>query len=486
MPIKFNEKIGTYEWIVNENPVPQEAKMPQDIPKFQIGDLPDYMHPPEYKKKESIKNDENSTIVDGIRMKINDPRIVDDIFTGKKTNKDLASKVFTNIKKNEFGYTRHSNKYPLGVHETLGKIYASTTDIFIEAGMTESLINGLFFSPSVFNNNYTDYRRFENQCSLKDPFQAGDKSRTYLLTEGMKYTFGVELEYSKLYIPEYLAQNFNFKCMKDGSLNAKAGGPEIVTGVLIGDSGLHHLQDMCLELAKRGTIDEYCSIHIHIGGFDATKEFTTLAYILGNKLENELFSIIPPSRRKNEYCRTLKTGFTKKEFAKNYRERQIELDEYFHHIYQWLSHYQIGKGSEINRKANHPMGAKCQYDHSTPRYCWLNLIPTAFNTRENESYTLEFRNHSGTSNFIKIFNWIKICMAFVYFIENHKERILTEHVTLNDIIREAYPKSWIKLDNYIEERKMKFATQHASAEEKKEYKEGCNEKKSIKELLECV
>lgn len=473
MPIKFNDNTQTWELVPDQdNVIPEEIH--NEVKKA---------------KAKVVESTAETIIVEGIKLKADDSRITTDLISGKKTIKDNCIKIFTDIENNEFGYTRHNKKCPMGVHNKLEKIYAINPNVFINAGMSESFMNGLFWSTSNFNNTYTDYRKFENSCNLEDPYEYGALSKTFLLTEGKPYTFGVELEFSKLYIPEYISSKYNMKCVRDGSLNQKQGGPEIVTGVLKGDSGLNHLQEICIELAKRGTIDEFCGIHIHIGGFNVTKEFITLAYILGNKLENEIASIMPPTRRQNEYCRSIKTNFTKKSFVKETRDRQMELDEYYLKIYHWLAHEQLQghPANALDRKRNHPMGSKCNYDHSTPRYCWLNLIPLAFNTRGDESYTIEFRNHSGSSNFTKIYNWIKICMAFVNFIENHRERILTQDITLQNIIQEAYPKSWMSLDNYIETRKIKFASANAMHEEKKEYKEGCDKKKSVKELLkECV
>ncbi len=470
-------------WNAGNDPI-DPIGLPDDLPMWNPPPVPKKQKPKQ--QEELLKDDGTTMVIHGIRVKKDDPRIITDVVTNEFDFKDNCVKVFVDIDKNKVGYTRNPRKCPIGQHAKLGGIYGANPEVFINAGMIESFVNGQFFSPDLFNNNYKDFRKFENDCDL-DGYNGGWKSRTYLSTEGLKYTFGVELEFSRLYIPEYLSHKYNMKCMRDGSLNAKQGGPEIVTGVLTGDAGMNHLQDMCIELAKRGTIDEYCGIHVHVGGFSPTKEFITLAYILGNKLENEIISIMPPTRKGNEYCRSIRTKFTKTAFSKEYRERELELDDYFMSIYEWLSHYQIQKGKEVNRKAQHPMGAKCQYDHSTPRYCWLNLIPSAFNIRGNESWTIEFRNHPGSSNFVKIYNWIKLCMAFVHFVENYKERILTENLTLTDIIMAAYPKTGHVLCGYIEERKAKFNAGATAGlkEERKEYKEGCGEKKSIKELI-CV
>lgn len=187
--------------------------------------------------------------------------LVVDVFTNEQIYKRNSIKVFTNLVNNKFGYTKYPNRACVGVHSTLGEIFALNTQVMIDGGMIESLINGLFWSKDNFTNRYNDYEKFSNSCAIytdEDYYKFGEKSRTYLLTEGKRYTFGVELEFASSTLPSYLQSKYNMKCMRDGSLNAGAGGPEYVTGVLIGDSGLKHLQEICIELAKRSTIDEFC------------------------------------------------------------------------------------------------------------------------------------------------------------------------------------------------------------------------------------
>lgn len=242
-------------------------------------------------------------------------------------------------------------------------------------------------------------------------------------------------------------------------------------------------------------------IHTHIGGFEPTKEFIACAYILGCKIEDELNLMLPPSRRKNQYCKSLKRNELKYyEFSKDKNERRIELDSFYLKLHRWLSVkgrglrvYNDGEkatkyiGIAKNTKyEQHSMGPKCNYDHSTPRYCWLNLIPTAFNTKGGDnSWTIEFRNFNGSSNFTKISNWIKICMAFVHYVENYPNEILErDDIKLLDIIKAAYPKSYKSLEEFINKRITKFTKANT---EKDEYVKESNQKvRSIKQLIENV
>lgn len=448
----------------------------------------------EMRKSSSIKKDET----------------VKDIISGETIQRVGAHKIFTDIADNKFSYTLHSLHCVEGEHDRLGSIYAINPEVLIKAGMTESLVNGVFWSPSIFSNNYEEYAQYKvgaQAATDEDLYKYGEKSRTFLLTEGKKYTFGVELEFSRSYLAPHLQRKYNMKCMRDGSLNNKQGGPEYVTGILKGDSGIKHLQDICKELAKRSTIDEFCSIHVHIGGFIPTKEFIIMSYILGCKLEDELFMMLPPSRRKNPYCRSLRNK--KLDFSNLNINDKMEMSDLYLKLHHWLACREVPKvraravGLElvgepvfgdnkvirnrmigISKNDPHPLGPKCGYDHSTPRYCWLNLIPCIFNVKGNQNYTMEFRNHSGSSNFSKIFNWIKICMAFVYYVENYGSKIISENITIYDILKACYPKTHKSLYDYVKDRMHKFTK---SAGEFEDYTEKDTEKaKTIKELYETI
>ena len=90
---------------------------------------------------------------------------------------------------------------------------------------------------------------------------------------------------------------------------------------------------------------------------------------------------------------------------------------------------------------------------------------------------------SGTLNFTKIKNWLKICVAFCSFVENNKSLIKNGYnvpVTLDTIINSVYKKTGTKLINYINERKQLFM----SADESVDYTVDSKiSKKSMKEVV---
>src|SRR5690606_20647291 len=106
-------------------------------------------------------------------------------------------------------------------------------------------------------------------------------------------------------------KHLNLKAVHDGSLRDPDGsgpwGKEYVTGVLKGDAGFKHLQEITKTIASKCKIDKRASVHVHIGSLKWNSEEIVIAYLLGEILEEELFSMLPKSRSINEYCRKLRT-----------------------------------------------------------------------------------------------------------------------------------------------------------------------------------
>lgn len=330
------------------------------------------------------------------------------------------------------------------------------------------------------------YDQFKNyHTNVKDVKQAlklGMISPSYTITEGLRYTFGVELEMSRGFLPNWkAAKYYNVSCVRDGSVNPgeEQGGPEIVTGVLVGDTGINHLQEICLELSKRTKVNASCGVHLHIGNVNFNSKFLVNSYRLALFLEEEIFSTLPYSRRKNIYCKPLKS-FNFRPAIGDTKENLLEIEEDYNTLFKYISYEKANNPSfDFNKGKQHPMGAKCSYNRETPRYCWLNYVPAMFNTRNNGSYSLEIRNHSATTNFTKVKNWLLFFMAFVAFAERYPE-LINSSITMSDVINKIYPKKAKSLIMYFNNRKALFADEDR---EKEEYKQVEESKKTIKELI---
>jgi len=295
-----------------------------------------------------------------------------------------------------------------------------------------------------------DGAEWENQYrvpSLKE-------STTFDLTHGMKYTFGVEIETCDSSLDW---SDLSLASVHDGSIN----GMEFVTGVLQGDKGLDMLSQICTELNDNHCyVDKSCGLHVHIGGATFNRKFSILAIMLGQMLQDEIYTMLPPSRLTGSYCYKIKNKYkdikyvSKKLYPRTY-SRQLKL----------LAEYVNVDSSEFNSTNNkntaHPYGR-----YHSSRYTWLNLNNCSYKYSPD---TVEFRCHSGTTSYTKMYNWILICMCFVRYIENHPRDIVEsfKHYTnkypepcilLRDIVSTGIQDTdkAIKLLEYINARKDKF------------------------------
>jgi len=304
------------------------------------------------------------------------------------------------------------------------------------------------------------------RSELKTKNELGVTSRTYVASEGLKYSFGVELETSKgcVNLQDYFINKLNLSSLRDGSVE----GSEYVTGILKGDSGFNQLYRTTTVLNRQNKVDKTCGMHVHIGGANFNKAFSVYAHILSEKIEESMFSIVAKTRRGNSYCGdVIKLGLEDiiKKYGASYGV-EIAYEELFKAMT-----YGKKPTATYNKKNNHHYGRYCgKYndidDEDNFRYKWVNLIPCNFNVRNTphpkhgynkNADTIEFRFHSGTLNYTKIKNFTLICMAFVNYVENHEIDILSKKIiTLEEIIQATYKRNVKPLLTYIDMRQKLF------------------------------
>ena len=335
----------------------------------------------------------------------------------------------------------------------------------------------------------------------------GESTLSYNSTGHLDYKFGVELETCSGHVPPhvYYQNHLSLKCDKDGSLREPDGtlrGGEYVTGILTGDMGMSQLYHVCKELGKRCKVDKKAGLHVHIGYTYFTKDFSVLAYILGEKIQEDFFSIVPKSRKKNPYCNFLPDNGYQKNIEEHGWKYGIEIS--YSDLMKKLSN---GRelGPEVNKAHPHPdgrwAGSNGRGEEETMRrlyrYKWLNLIPSNFNQKrervkndgnlgKNVPFSVEFRHHSGTLDIKKVRRFVLLCMAFVYYVDNCKENILEQDtVSLEDIINATFRgKEREDLLGYVEHRRKKFSGDSISAQHRIEYNEDPEtEERSLKEIL---
>jgi hypothetical protein len=228
---------------------------------------------------------------------------------------------------------------------------------------------------------------------------------------GMKYTFGVEIE------THDISNNFcaaslklNVASVSDGSIS----GAEYVTGPMTGDTGLNNVKSLCKTLNTNGaTVNNKCGIHVHIGGAQFNRRFQILSIMLGMQIQDEMFAMQPESRQSNTYCKRIPDRYLmlKNCFKLDNNNRKQSLN----YLHEYVTNNTREFNQDRNKKRSHPNGHYC-----SSRYKWLNLNNCAFSSGPE---TVEFRLQSGTTEFEKIKYFVQICMAFVNFVENKSRRI---------------------------------------------------------------
>lgn len=449
---------------------------------------------------------------------ISDPRFIKDVLTNelipKSRTVNLCIKiengipVFGNTSKYNDEYSNaQAGQYPLGIDKNGQEITAYSSKVFKDAGWGQSL-NGIFYenvSKAVEVNTkivlektkYTQHKNpFKNETNFNNLIDLGIKSPSYLSTNGLQYTFGVEIETSGGKVPVYeiIENKINVHTEYDGSLKNEDGqlyGGEYITGVLKGDAGMIQLNKLVKLLQRYTVINKKCSVHVHIGNAKFDKNFIVSSYILGQKIERDLFRMLPSSRSKSEYCKKMGSIDFKSMFKKY--ETNDAIDIAYEYLYE---RFLLGKkplGKVGDRTKNHPGGRTCNHDKNSDRYCWMNLIPTVFNTRDsvnvkNIPHTIEYRAHAASLNYTKIKNWILICMALTNYAENEFDTIINaEFIKIEDVIKNVYgrnKKLTSNLLSYIADRKSLFSTDKDA--EVKEYADRTNVMFNNKKELICA
>jgi len=230
----------------------------------------------------------------------------------------------------------------------------------------------------------------------------------------MDYTFGVEIETCNR--SSCYDSDINMKAVEDGSIS----GLEFVSGVLHGNRGVNMIKSICDELhTNNALVDKKCGVHIHIGGTIFNRRFSIMLAKLCYNIQDDVYKMLPASRKSNTFCKLL-PEYTNEIDMYNYKKKLGELL----------------MGSDINRrnnkKKNHPGG-----HYNSQRYSWVNMTNYSCTTGTN---TVEFRPHSATTDFEKIYNWLLICMCIVKFAENQQRRIWTSgmsrtKLSLHEVIK---------------------------------------------------
>lgn len=192
----------------------------------------------------------------------------------------------------------------------------------------------------------------------------------------------------------------DWRIVTDGSLADYAHGIEVVSPPLNGEAGFRAMRKACTILTeKRCKVTARCGLHVHVGwkshgrqqtlaGSNHPWDARTLRNLvrLHNRYDTVIDSLLSPSRRQNQYCRSLKhtTRNSHLETARTWQEVCLA----------------VGQNPE-------PITIR-----NGDRYKSVNLKPVGVYG------TVEFRQHQGTVNVEKTEQWLRLVLRMVLAAKN--------------------------------------------------------------------
>lgn len=164
----------------------------------------------------------------------------------------------------------------------------------------------------------------------------------------------------------------HWKLVTDASLTGN-NTFELVSPVLEGEAGLKELEKVCWVLEFCDVkVNDSCGLHIHMDAADFDLQTWKNLALSYKHLERVIDSFMPQSRRQNYYCKGLSS----------ISAADIQAAQSIHDL-------QAAFGNNRYRKVNLEAYARHR--------------------------TVEFRQHSGTTNFTKMENWIRFLNGLITF-----------------------------------------------------------------------
>lgn len=174
-----------------------------------------------------------------------------------------------------------------------------------------------------------------------------------------------------------------WKIVSDGSLGDYIHGVELVAPKLRGQNGFDQVKKVCdVLVAKRIKINNRCGLHVHIDvGNESVSTINNLCHIYSH-FRNTIHSFLADSRTPG---------------GQGYFYAQNPPLSRTPNSYRTMNDLIRGMGQEPDPR----------YIRNSDRYRCINLKP--FNVYR----TVEFRQHQGSIEYVKISNWVKLCMRML-------------------------------------------------------------------------
>jgi hypothetical protein len=243
--------------------------------------------------------------------------------------------------------------------------------------------------------------------------------------------------------------------VRDGSVE-KDGlkGLEVVLPPASGVALEQLVAGTCKTLKHHGFgVNKTCGVHVHIDARDFKDNPKALTRLFKTyySVEDILFSLNPPSRRKSRHCASVSHSYCFDDFDEGMSILQFESYWYGNKNNRlWLRG--MTDQDELRDYMNSLKGEKYQ----DTRYCALNLHALY------RHGTIEFRHHAGSLNAEKILRWSRLLQEIIeYSASNYDEEKVVELAEMDTGVKKL--KAVCKLlgfkkdqVDYLEERVKKF------------------------------
>lgn len=300
--------------------------------------------------------------------------------------------------------------------------YALDVGMSAETIREETEILGFGGFPYSFDRFYEavdNFNLFEGKSTVID------KEFKHPLSKFMDYTFGVEFETSKGYIPEDICFRDGLIPLRDGSIT----GLEYSTLILKGNSGLSMMKQQIDTLKNYTEFDKNCSLHIHFGGFPLDPEKIWALYSVCARVQDDVEKYTPKyTFHSSEYKTT----------GKDYCKKLPTAGLYsFDELYRML----VERNFLGDLTQPHPRDRyRCAKWRIQTRYFWVNFINIMC---YNVNKTIEFRLLRPSYNYTKITLWMYIFTAIMKYADKNSKNchlgINRNPLKLVTIIRAVYP-----------------------------------------------
>lgn len=196
-------------------------------------------------------------------------------------------------------------------------------------------------------------------------------------------------------------------------------GYEAVTAPLAGNHIAPCLQELGQVFNTEGVeINRQCSIHVHVDAADFSWDDTYRLLWVYGQVEEVLFRLAGPKRKKSSYCRPCGKNY-RKVLAQRFVMKKNDVQGHvLDAVYSRQYHIRYSArmtGAEWYQRADR---------RDEARYKALNICPWLYATRKRvkELKTFEFRLHQETKDAERVIGWTKLLAELVDWVSKTKDK----------------------------------------------------------------